>query len=93
MMVSSFHKSALERQVGEAVRIRRRGGAGHILSSKSEFNRCHIPRLVLEEEDEEAKKQRLAKEPQDKLEFIKGMDKNAEEWEMTKQRERDIKEK
>ena len=53
MMVSSFHKSALERQVGEAVRIRRRGGQGAVLNSKSEFNRCRIPRLVVEEQDEE----------------------------------------
>ena len=27
-----------------------------ILNSKSEFNRCYIPRLVVEIEDEEAKK-------------------------------------
>ena len=49
----SSHRSALSRQVREAVRIRRRGGAGQILNSKSEFNRCHIPRLVVEEEDKE----------------------------------------
>ena len=46
-------KSALARQVAEAVRIRRRGGEGGILNSKGEFNRCHIPRLRVEEVDTE----------------------------------------
>ena len=53
MRVVSFHKTALSRQVAEAVRIRRRGGEGAILNSKAEFNRCHIPRLQLEEEEPE----------------------------------------
>ena len=48
-----FYKSALSRQLGEAVRIRRRGGQGSILNSKSEYDRCRIPRLVLEEKEEE----------------------------------------
>ena len=51
--VVSHHRTALNRQVREAIRIGRRGGAGRILNSKSEFNRCHIPRLVVEEEIEE----------------------------------------
>ena len=53
MRVVRSYKTALSRQIGEAVRIRRRGGAGLILNSKSEYNRCKIPRLVLEELDEE----------------------------------------
>ena len=53
MRVVSFHKTALSRQIKEAVRIRRRGGAGAILNSKSEYNRCHIPRLQMEEEETE----------------------------------------
>ena len=48
-----FYKSALSRQLGEAVRIRRRGGQGSILNSKSEFDLCRIPRLVLKENEEE----------------------------------------
>ena len=48
-----YFRSALSRQVGEAVRIMRRGGAGAILNSKSEFDRCKIPRLVFEEEEDE----------------------------------------
>ena len=51
LRVSSFHKSALEQQVTEAVRIRRRGSQGAVSNSKSEFDRCKIPRLVLEEPD------------------------------------------
>ena len=51
----SSHKTALNRQVKEAVRIRRRGGENNILNSRAEFNRCHIPRLVVEEEDSTVK--------------------------------------
>ena len=48
-----FFRTALSRQVAEAVRIRRRGGAGAILNSKSENNRCQIPRLRIEEEEDD----------------------------------------
>ena len=48
----SFHKTALSRQTGEAVRIRRRGGEGAVLNSKAEFNRCYIPRLRVVGEEE-----------------------------------------
>ena len=44
------YRSALSRQVGEAVKIRRRGGEGSLLNSKGEFNRCKITRLTLEEQ-------------------------------------------
>ena len=44
-----FFKTALRRQVAEAVRIRRRGGEGAILNSKGEYNRCEISRLSLEQ--------------------------------------------
>ena len=40
MRVVNFYKTALSRQIGEAVRIDRRGGAGNILNSKSEYDRC-----------------------------------------------------
>ena len=56
-----YYRTALSRQVGEAVRIRRRGGAGSILNSKAEFDRCWIPRLVLEQVDEE-EEERLEKQ-------------------------------
>ena len=45
-------KSALTRQISEAVLIRRRG-ADMILNSRAEYNRCRLPRLVLEQHDEE----------------------------------------
>ena len=64
MKVVSQHKTALSRQIMEAVRIRRRGGEGAILNSKGEFNRSHIPRLVLEEKEivtEEQKKEQEKK--------------------------------
>ena len=89
----STHRSALSRQVREAVRIRRRGGEGHILNSKGEFNRCHIPRLVLEEEDDDAKKTRLEREQQEKRDLKDCLDKEVECWELGKHRERDLKEK
>ena len=50
--VVQFHRSALSRQVGEAVRIRRRGGEGGILNSRSEYSRCRITRLTLGKGDE-----------------------------------------
>ena len=46
----SYHRSSLNRQVREAVRIRR-WGEGVVLNSKSEFNRCKLGRLTLEEEE------------------------------------------
>ena len=39
-LILNYHKSALSRQIKEAVRIRRRGGERRILNSKVEFNRC-----------------------------------------------------
>ena len=47
-VVSSF-KDALTRQVSEAVRIELRGGG--VLNSKSEYNRCKIPRLTIDQEE------------------------------------------
>ena len=41
-------RSALARQVAEAVRIRRRGG--DVINSKGVYNRCKLPRLVVEQE-------------------------------------------
>ena len=56
-----LYRMAHSRQVWEAVRIRRRGGAGSILNSKAEFERCRIPRLVLEQVDEE-KEEKIKKQ-------------------------------
>ena len=60
-MIVSKH---INSQVREAVHIRRRGGIidGGVLNSKPEWSRSHIPRLVLELEEEDSKKLRLAQE-------------------------------
>ena len=58
LRVVGSYQTALARQVSEAVRIRRRGGEGSILNSRAEYNRCHIPRLRVEEEEESKKRQR-----------------------------------
>ena len=64
--VVTTYRTALNRQIREAVRIRRRGGVGMILNSKSESYRCYIPRLVVEIEDKETKKKRLEQEKNDR---------------------------
>ena len=43
----SFHKTALNRQLSEAVKIGR-VGEDNLLNSKGEYNRSHIARLTLE---------------------------------------------
>ena len=50
MKVIKFHRSALSRQVGEAIKIQRRGGE-LTLNSRTEYNRCKITRLSLEQKD------------------------------------------
>ena len=52
LRVVKYHKSALSRQTGEAVRIRRKGREGAVLNSKGESNRSFIPRLQLFREEE-----------------------------------------
>ena len=58
LRVVGSYQTALPRQVSEAVRIRRRGGEGSILNSHAEHNRCHIPRLRVEEEEESKKREK-----------------------------------
>ena len=82
MRAISFHRSALSRQTAEAVRIRRRGGMGALLNSKSEFNRCYIPRLTVVEED-------IAKEmEQEEIEAAKRVEEDLrnkdQSWERSK---------
>ena len=71
-------KTALARQVSEAVRIRRRGGEGAILNSRGEFNRSHIPRLRVEEKESEGSKMANKKE---KEQFRKKLKEQDEAWE------------
>ena len=51
MKVVQFHRSALSRQVGEAIRIQRRGGE-MTLNIKTEYNRCRLTRLSLEKKEQ-----------------------------------------
>ena len=87
MRVVSQHRTALARQVSEAVRIGRRGGAGAVLNSKAEFNRCHIPRLRLEDE-EERKQREQQMEQEDKL-MEEERDREQEQWVTQRLRQRD----
>ena len=53
MKVVKYHRTALSRQVGEAIRIQKRGMECPVLNSKAEFNRCSIVRLSLEQLEQE----------------------------------------
>ena len=85
MRVVKYYKTALSRQVGEAVRIRRRGGAGCILNSKSEYNRCMIPRLIVEEQDEEQIEKKEQEELRAALDMLEACERA---WEQQKTEER-----
>ena len=50
--ILKFFSSALERQVGEAVRILQTG-AERILNSRGEYNRCKLPQITANDDDEE----------------------------------------
>ena len=58
-IISSF-SDPLTRQISEAVRIEQRGDL--ILNSKSEFNRCQVPRLKIDMEGWKAGKEREKQE-------------------------------
>ena len=92
MRVVRSYKTALSRQVGEAIRIQKRGGEGAILNSKAEFNRCQIPRLVVEEVDTEEQK-KLEEQEVERLQEL--IERNREEWgsKKLKEREKELKEK
>ena len=59
MKVVKFYRSALSRQVGEAIRILKRGV---VLNSRSEFNRCSISRLTLEQKENDILNQNQSEE-------------------------------
>ena len=82
MRVVGSKRTALVRQISEAVRIRRRGEEGRILNSRSEFNRSHIPRLQVEEE-EKIKKREEEIEKEDVL-MNKILESEELQWEQTK---------
>ena len=82
MKVRGFFKTALARQIAEAVYIRRRGGEGAILNSKAEFTRCYIPRLQLEEQDKLEQMEREEKEQEENT--ARELDEIQIQWEKKK---------
>ena len=88
MRVVKFHRTALSRQIGEAIRIRRRGGEGAVLNSKGEFNRSFIPGLQLVEE-ERVKEVEQAEE-EDLRQSMVELDARDGYWESTKVKERTV---
>ena len=87
MRVVGSCSTALNRQISEAVRIRRRGGEGRILNSKAEYNRSHIPRLQLEEEDKVKKREEEMKKEEDRRNKLLEVEQQG--WEQDRTRERD----
>ena len=65
----------------------RRGGAGAILNSKSKFDRCRIPRLVLDDKEDSEEEVRR-KEEQRLLEDKEAEEEQAEIWSTTRYNER-----
>ena len=61
MKIMKVHQRPLKRQVHEAVLIEN-AKVDVVMNSKAEFSRCYIPRLVVEVEDQDAKKDRLTRE-------------------------------
>ena len=86
----SYHKTPLNRQIKEVIMIRRRDGTTEILNSHSEFNRCHIPRLIVELEEEGAKKERLEREKEEDREIRKIMEQDDDTWEEKKKGSRNF---
>ena len=66
-------------------------GDASILNSRGEYNRCHIPRLVIEEEDEETRNERLRLEKLETVDRVKSMDKEEQTWERRKTKGLDCK--
>ena len=69
------------------MRIMRRGFAGAILNSKSEFDRCRIPRLVLDDKEDSEEEVRR-KEEQRLLKDKEAVEEQAEIWSTTRYNER-----
>ena len=80
MKAVKHYRSALTRQIGEAVRIRRRGERGSILNSKAEYDRCHIPRLVVEEQDQKQMKKFKEAEKVKLRAAMEQVEQNTAEW-------------
>ena len=79
-------KSALTRQLGDAIRIRRRGGQGCIINSKSEFDRCRIPKLTIDEKEGELNKAAEKREQEELDLVIEQIENDEQAWGANKSR-------
>ena len=55
MKIVSQHQTAFERQISEAVRIRRNLG-DRLMNSKQEYNRCYIPKISIKKSENDDEK-------------------------------------
>ena len=62
MSVKKFCKSSFERQILESVTIQHERNNHHLMNSKSEYNRCSLPRLSTKMGDQEIKEYNLEQE-------------------------------
>ena len=74
--VVSYCRTPLNIQVRKTGRICRRAGASSNWNSKFEFNRCYIPRLIIEKEEEGAKVRRHRQEEQESKDIQESPDKD-----------------
>ena len=58
MKAVRFHRTAFERQIHESVRIQQERERHELMNSKSEYNRCALPRLGLQLGEKEFKERR-----------------------------------
>ena len=59
MRVRKMMRTAFERQIGESVEIQRERNHHHLMNSRSEYNRCSIPRLTAKLGDQDCDRERL----------------------------------
>ena len=67
MRVVKYTRSALERQVLESVRIQEEREKNYIMNSRSEYNRCTIPRLTAKMGEEDYDKRRQEEKRIDRI--------------------------
>ena len=68
MKAVKFHRTAFERQIHESVRIQHERERHELLNSKSEYNRCALPRLGLQLGEKEFKERREQERQEDEKE-------------------------
>ena len=73
MRIRSQHKTAFERQITEAVLIRKYAGP-YLMNSKKEYNRCYIPQIEVKKNPNETKKDPMLEAEENALEIIRKME-------------------